>query len=88
MADITGERIRKLRERRGLTVRKLAEIAGVPVSTLSAVENGKREGQGLTLATARRIAQALGVTVDFLAGAYEGIDESEFEPAGAVLVDA
>jgi len=67
MCDIIGERIKALRTLRGLTLRGLASTATVPLSTLSAVETGKRPGNGLTLATARKIARALGVTLDHLA---------------------
>ena len=71
MGDIIGERIKHLRIAKGLTVRGLANLADMPVSTLSAIESGKRLGAGLTLATARRLAIALGVTLDHLAFVYE-----------------
>jgi Predicted transcriptional regulators len=67
MCDIIGERIKDIRTTRGLTLRKLAATAAVPLSTLSAVETGKRPGNGLTLATARKIARALSITLDHLA---------------------
>ena len=73
-----GERIAKMRERRGLTASALAKRAHIPLSTLSVVERGIRKGEGLTVATAKRLAEALGVTLDYLAGVYE--DEEEEAP--------
>ena len=70
MNDPVGERIKTLRMRRNLTLRALASQAQVPQSTLSAVETGARAGRNLTLATSARLARALGVTVDYLAGMY------------------
>jgi transcriptional regulator with XRE-family HTH domain len=52
-------------------------MARVPQSTLSAVETGSRGGGNLTLETGKRLARALGVTMDYLAGMYE--DEREDE---------
>lgn len=86
MADSVGERLKRLRHSRGFTLRQLAELAQVPQSTLSAVETGARAGSKLTLETGKRIARALGVTLDFLSGMYE--DESDSEPAGMALVGA
>lgn len=82
MTDSVGERIQRLRREKGLSLRQLAKQAGVPQSTLSAVETGARGGRNLTLDTGKRIAKALGVTLDYLAGMYE--DENEDAPAQAV----
>jgi transcriptional regulator with XRE-family HTH domain len=69
-----GERIAKLRQRRGMTPSELSKRANVPLSTLSVIERGKRKGEGLSVATAKRIAEALGVSLDYLAGMYEDED--------------
>jgi transcriptional regulator with XRE-family HTH domain len=82
MIDSVGERIQRLRRTKGLSLRQLAKQAGVPQSTLSAVETGARGGRNLTLETGKRLAKALGVTLDYLAGMYE--EETEEEPASAV----
>ncbi|MGH2341867.1 helix-turn-helix domain-containing protein [Segnochrobactraceae bacterium EtOH-i3] len=63
---LAGENpVRVWRSHRGLTVTELAEKAGVAQPYLSQIETGKRDG---TLETMRRIAAALGVTLDDLAG--------------------
>ena len=59
----TGERIREIREKRGLTQEQLAKNATMSKGFLSDVENNKRNigSQGLL-----RIANALGASVDYL----------------------
>lgn len=76
-----GERIAKIRERRGLTPSELAKRAKIPLSTLSVVERGIRKGEGLSVATAKRLAETLGVTLDYLSGMYE---DEEVEHYAAV----
>jgi transcriptional regulator with XRE-family HTH domain len=51
-----------------MSLRQLAQAAQVPWSTLSAVERGARAGANLTIATGKRLACGLGVTLDRLAG--------------------
>ncbi len=61
-AILDGENaIRVWREHRGLSVKALAELAGVAPAYLSQIETGKREG---TVSTLSKIAKALGVTID------------------------
>jgi len=63
---IDGERpIRVWREYRGLTVKALANEAGIAAAYLSQIETGKRDG---TVATMKRLADALGVSLDDLVG--------------------
>ena len=58
-----GERIRDIREKRGMTQDKLAEAADISKSFLSEIENDKRNvGAQILL----RIANALGASVDYL----------------------
>lgn len=57
--------IRVWREHRGLSVKALAEKAGIAPAYLSQVETGKRDG---TVETLRKLAGALGVTLDDLVG--------------------
>ena len=73
-----GERIAHLRNKKGLQPSQLARMAGIPLSTLSYLERGIRDGEGLSVATIKRLARALGVSVDYLIGMYEDDDE---EPA-------
>ncbi len=57
------ERLKEWREYRGLTQVELAELAGVPQSTVSQAETGKRSPHP---GTARKFAEALGVEVEEL----------------------
>ena len=90
--DSIGKRLKVFREKRGLTIRALAAVAGVPQSTLSMVEAGIRPGAGLRMETAKRICWALGVGIGELAGAIDEEKresaESEMEPAGVAVVGA
>ena len=74
-----GERMRRERESRGWTQKQLAEKAGVPQETISRLETGKHRGPHIDVAV--RLAKALKVSLDYLAGRYEE-NESEPEPAG------
>jgi DNA-binding XRE family transcriptional regulator len=63
---LAGEnRVRVWREHRAVSVKALAEAAGLTPAYLSQVETGKRDG---TLDTHRKLAKALRVTLDELAG--------------------
>jgi transcriptional regulator with XRE-family HTH domain len=58
-----------------LTLRALAQKAGVPLSSIYGVEAGTRLGARLSLETGKRLALALGVTLDYLAGMHEALDQ-------------
>ena len=63
---LAGEnRVRVWREHRGLSIKALAEQAGIAQPFLSQIETGRREG---AVATLRKIAEALNVTLDDLVG--------------------
>jgi DNA-binding XRE family transcriptional regulator len=65
-AILEGEsRVRVWREHRGLTAAALAKAAGIASPYLSQIETGKREG---TVETYRKLAIALGITLDDLLG--------------------
>ena len=68
-----GKRLKQYRELAGLSQNELSKRADVPRPTISNVESG--EQTGLTLENARKLARALGVTIDLLAG--PGEDEEE-----------
>jgi transcriptional regulator with XRE-family HTH domain len=55
-----GKRVADWRARRLMTVEALAKKAGISKSTLSDIENGKKDPRYLTLAF---VAEALGITV-------------------------
>jgi transcriptional regulator with XRE-family HTH domain len=71
---MVGERIKSLRETKpGLTQERLAAAAGVRQSHISRIESGDiKNVRGDLLA---KIAQALGVSTDYLLGLGEGAAE-------------
>ena len=85
--DIVGKRLKRIRQRRGLTLRQLAARSGVALATLSWVENGRRQGANLTLDTGRKLAEALGVTLDWLSGVSydDGQQDDEAFPTAMAL---
>lgn len=62
------QRLVMLRKRAGISQSELARQAGVTPSAISMIEDGKREPR---LSTALQIADALGVSLDVLAGRKE-----------------
>lgn len=58
-------RLRKIRERKGVSLRALKQASGVAVSSLAQFEAGKGDPQ---LSTLRKLAKALNVTVAELIG--------------------
>jgi transcriptional regulator with XRE-family HTH domain len=60
-----GKRLQELRLSKELSQTQLAKLAGVPVGSLRSWEYGRREP---LLSTAARLAIALGVSLDELAG--------------------
>lgn len=64
VVDTVGQRIRELREARGLSGNALAKLAGISQGHLRDIEIGRHKSP--TLETARAIARALGVTLDNL----------------------
>lgn len=61
-----GARLKKARERRGWTLRELAQQAQVNYAWISRLESGERHN--VSLQAGARMAVALGVTLDYLAG--------------------
>ena len=59
-------RVKELRERRGMSIRALAEATGFSHSTILRIEKGERK---LSTPQAVAIAEYFGVTVDYLLGA-------------------
>lgn len=74
-----GRRLRDLRAAQGLTVNRLAQIARVPASTVSKIENGLLRP---SLVHAINLASALGENLGFLVDSYRG------EPQDRVVVRA
>jgi transcriptional regulator with XRE-family HTH domain len=73
-----GQRLQRFREQRGWTQLALAQHARVPQSVISDLEAGKREG--VTLEMAWRLARALSVSLDYLAGIWEEVEVTEPAP--------
>lgn len=71
-----GMRLQQLRKRAGLSQRQLADAAGVPVGNIRHWEHGRRTP---LLDAAARLAQALSVSIDELAGV--GQAEAQTPPA-------
>ena len=81
-----GQRIKQARERKGWSQRELARQAGVRHAIISELETGKKTDTiGVIL---KRLARALGVSVDYLLGTFEDDDQGDGEPASVALVGA
>jgi transcriptional regulator with XRE-family HTH domain/Zn-dependent peptidase ImmA (M78 family) len=64
-----GERIRALRERRGLSSRELAERAGISAQSLSRIERGRHD---VVFTTLQRLLAAMGFSLADLAAVKHG----------------
>jgi transcriptional regulator with XRE-family HTH domain len=60
-----GENIKKYRKKKGLSQDKLCKLADVTHTTLAKMESGANDNP--TIKTLRKIASALGVSLDALA---------------------
>jgi transcriptional regulator with XRE-family HTH domain len=65
-----GKRIKERRQALGLTQQQLAEALGVTPQHISVIEQDKRAP---SLSSLARMAEQLGVTVDFLVAGKEGM---------------
>ncbi len=72
--NLFGQRLREARKNRGLEQQKLAEMVGLPPSSISHFENGSRKPSFDNL---RALAQKLDVTTDYLLGRVEHMDRVE-----------
>ncbi len=79
MNVLDHERLRKARERSGLSQSELAERVKVQPPVISHFENGKRSPSVITL---RRLADALDVSVDFLLGRSDDPKGGATDPVG------
>ncbi|GLW72113.1 hypothetical protein Kpho02_44120 [Kitasatospora phosalacinea] len=86
MAESIGDRIGRLRRRRGMTQEQLAEASGVSVATIRKLERNDRESA--RMGTLRQLAQALGVkTTDLMqTGPIEAPVAPEVDPAGILAI--
>ena len=70
-----GDRIRARRQELGLSQQSLAAQVGVSRPTISELESGARTTMNTD--TAKKLARALGVSIDYLVGTWERDEESE-----------
>ncbi len=82
-----GRVVAQHRDRRGWTLRELAQRSGVDVGALSRIERGERDPTATTVVA---IADALEVSIDELFGRAQGPSEADLlaQVAGALPVDA
>ena len=80
-----GERLARLREQKGWSQQDLAKHAGVPYMTVWRAE--ARTHHYPRVEVVKRLALALGVSLDVLCGLYED-DDSEHMPTVEALVGA
>ncbi|HYK03181.1 MAG TPA: helix-turn-helix transcriptional regulator [Thermoanaerobaculia bacterium] len=77
VAQLFGERLRELRDKRGETTRSLAELAGMSYTYLSDLERGIKTP---TLATIVRLALALRCKVTDLVAVFNKHDLATLVP--------
>lgn len=79
-----SERLRAVRKARGLTQEQVADLTGVSQSAISLYELGRREPY---IITAKRLAIAYGVTLDWLMGITDvGGPEDDGEPVIRIAI--
>lgn len=61
---VESNKVKKLREKLGLSQEKLARLADVSTNTIINIESGKQ--QNPTIETVKKIATALGVSIEEL----------------------
>ena len=76
LVEVQEKDIARERVKRGWSVLELARRAAVSPGAVSKLEGGSRVSPSLELG--KRLAKALGVTLDYLAGMY---DEEEVDPS-------
>ena len=72
-----GDRIRKRRQELGLSQQALAARVGVSRVTINELENRIRST--ITTDTAKGLARALGVSIDYLVGTWEDMRTEEHQ---------
>lgn len=72
-----GRELRKLRQQRGLTQEKLAELVDLSVPYISHLERGTKKP---SLEVLTRLAESLGVTVDRLLAGNQVTDKAAYYP--------
>jgi transcriptional regulator with XRE-family HTH domain len=78
--QILGERVRRRRMALGLNQTAFADKVGIPVPTLSSIEHGH---QSIYVERAVQLAQALGVSTDYLLGLSDDPGNTSERPTQA-----
>jgi len=68
MTETMGQRLARLRHHHGLSQGQLAAASNLPQATISRIETVQVQGENMLLGTAMRLAWALGISIDVLAG--------------------
>lgn len=80
-----GDRIRKFRDIKNISTYKLSEMTGIPQSTISKLENGRRKSDNEMLS---KIADALMISVERLTGeSVSSIIEDRIEETGMTITE-
>ena len=74
LAQLVGQRIRRLRQQNGTSLRQQAADAGVAPSALSALENGRG---GMSLSALQRVAAEFGLSITDLLAAPPETDDRQ-----------
>jgi putative transcriptional regulator len=77
MAETLGRRIRRARLHRDITQKALAELVGISRNAMNKLEKGETLDPHMSHLC--KLADALGVSMDYLAGRKD--EDSEFAPA-------
>jgi transcriptional regulator with XRE-family HTH domain len=72
-----GDRLKRERERKQWSQNELSRLSGVRQALISELESGKK--RDTTGSVLKRLARALGVTMDYLGGMYEEEEERTVE---------
>jgi transcriptional regulator with XRE-family HTH domain len=82
-----GKRLSRIRELRKWSLTELAEKSGVRYETIYRVEKGTHEEPRVSIAA--KLARALGVSLDVLAGVYDDEEtDSKIEAAVQAWIEA
>lgn len=76
MEYIAGRVIRQERMRRGISQEEMAEQLGITRPTYNNIEQGKRD---ITLTEANKVSSILGLNIDVLRGAVDGVEASSYD---------
>jgi len=69
------ERVKECREKKGMNQKQLAEASGITQATISRIESGDVEQ--VKSEALRKLAEALGVTVDYLVGKTDKLSPND-----------